>query len=132
MKEDSNDKLLVKVGKNGIFHQIKLFLKNLFNKKPMPRDINVTNIEESNVIEKNDSEKNSFIESIKNIENEETHLLKLQKQYRSKEVKEENMTKEQINSLCALYDRQIENLRKSIEIKKKKLLEYTIKPQDNN
>lgn len=81
---------------------------------------------------KNDSDKNSFIESIKSIENEETQLLKLQKQYRSKEIKEDDMKKEQINSLCALYDRQIENLKKSIEIKKKKLLEYTMKPQGND
>ncbi len=50
---------------------------------------------EVNIIEKNIQNqikdintKNSFIESIRNIENKETKLLKLQKQYRSGEIKE--------------------------------------------
>ena len=64
------------------------------------------------------------MESIKNIEDEETNLLKLQKQYRNGEIKEEELTKEQINSLSALYDKQIANLRKSNELRKQKLLEY--------
>ena len=54
--------------------------------------------------------------------------LKLQKQYRSGQIKEE----EQVNSLCALYDKQIANLRKSNEIRKQKLLEYRRKLQTDN
>ena len=77
----------------------------------------------------NENKKKSFMESIKNIENEEIKLLKLQKQYRSGEIKEEELTEEQVNSLCALYDKQIENLRKSNEIRKQKLLEYRRKLQ---
>ena len=50
-------------------------------------------------------------------------LLKLQKQYRSGEIKEEELTQEQVNSLCALYDKQIANLKKSNEIRKQKLCE---------
>ena len=52
-----------------------------------------------------DDEKNMVDEIISNldIENEETKLLKLQKQYRSGEIKEEELTQEQVNSLCALY-----------------------------
>ena len=72
------------------------------------------------------------MEEIRNIENEETKLLKLQKQYRSGEIKEEELTEEQVNSLCALYDKQIENLRKSNENRKQKLLEYRRKLQTDN
>ena len=78
-----------------------------------------------------DDEKNMVDEIISNldIENEETKLLKLQKQYRSGEIKEEELTQEQVNSLCALYDKQIANLKKSNEIRKQKLLEYRRKLQ---
>ena len=72
------------------------------------------------------------MESIKNIEDEETKLLKLQKQYRSGEIKEEELSEEQINSLCKLYDRQIANLKKSNDIRKQKLLEYRRKIQTDN
>ena len=41
-------------------------------------------------------------------------------------------TQEQINSLCALYDKQIEKLKKSNEIRKQKLLEYRKKLQIEN
>ena len=66
------------------------------------------------------------------IEDEETKLLNLQKQYRSGEIKEEDLTKEQVTSLCELYDKQIEKLRKSNEIRKRKLAEYRRKLQTNN
>jgi len=68
-----------------------------------------------------ESKRNLFIEQLKNIEDEETNLLKLQRKYRSGEIKEEDLTDEQVNSLCKLYDKQISNLRKSNEIKKQKL-----------
>ena len=56
----------------------------------------------------------------------------LQQQYRSGEIKEDDLTEEQINSLCALYDRQIANLRNSNEMRKQKLLEYRRKSQSEN
>lgn len=77
-----------------------------------------------NIKSENQNNIDSFIESIRNIENEETKLLKLQQQYRRGEIKEETLTKEQVNALCSLYDKQIANLRKSNEIRKKNLLEY--------
>ncbi len=72
------------------------------------------------------------MEEIKKVEDEETLILKLQKKYRSGEIKEEELTEEQVNSLCSLYDKQIANLRKSNEIRKKKLLEYRRKLQTDN
>lgn len=131
MKENTQEKSLVQVHKNGIFYKIKSFFKNLFN-----RNANTTNnyaiVKETESLATSENTKNAFMESIKNIKNEETKLLKLQKQYRSGEIKEEELTQEQVSSLCALYDKQIANLRKSNEIRKQKLLEYRIKLQTDN
>lgn len=131
MKENTQEKSLVQVNENGIFYKIKRFFKNLFNKNKDTTD-NYAVIEETNSSVKNKNIKSSFMESIRNIEDEETKLLKLQKQYRSGEIKEEELTEEQVNSLCALYDKQIANLRKSNEIRKQKLLEYRRKLQTDN
>lgn len=131
MKENTQEKSLVQVNENGIFYKIKKVFKNLFN-----RNANTTNnyaiVKETESLVASENKKNSFMESIKNIEDEETKLLKLQKQYRSGKIKEEELSKEQVNSLCALYDKQIANLRKSNEIRKQKLLEYRRKLQTDN
>ena len=131
MKENTQEKSLVQVNENSIFYKIKKFFKNLFNKNSEITN-NYAIIEEQKVNLENENKKKSFMEYIKNIENEEIKLLKLQKQYRSGEIKEEELTEEQVNSLCALYDKQIENLRKSNEIRKQKLLEYRRKLQTDN
>ena len=131
MEENTQEKSLVQINENSIFYKIKKFFKNLFNKNK-DTIYNYAVIEETNNLVGNENKKNSFMDSIKNIENEETKLLKLQKQYRSGEIKEEELTEEQVNSLCALYDKQIENLSKSNEIRKQKLLEYRRKLQTDN
>lgn len=131
MKENTQEKSLVQVNENSIFYKIKRFFKNLFNKNKDTTD-NYVIIEETNCSSENVNKKSSFMESIKNIEDEETKLLNLQKQYRSGEIKEEELTEAQVNSLCALYDKQIENLRKSNKIRKQKLLEYRRKLQTDN
>ncbi len=131
MKENTQEKSLVQVNENGIFYKIKKFFRNLFNS-----NANTTNnyaiVKETESLVESENKKNSFMESIKNIEDEETKLLKLQKQYRSGEIKEEELSEEQINSLCKLYDRQIANLKKSNDIRKQKLLEYRRKIQTDN
>ncbi|HJJ03742.1 MAG TPA: hypothetical protein OIM28_03720 [Clostridiaceae bacterium] len=131
MRDNTQEKSLITVNENSIFYKIKNFFRNLFYKHKA--------IENSTVIEnginaslEKENNKNSFMESIKNIENEETKLLKLQKQYRNGEIKEEQLTQEQINSLSALYDKQIANLRKSNQIRKQKLLEYRKRLQTDN
>ncbi len=130
MKENTQEKSLVQVNENGIFYKIKSFFKNLFNRNNTANNYAI--VKEDKSIVESENTKNTFMESIKNIENEETKLLKLQKQYRSGEIKEEELTQEQVNSLCALYDRQIANLKKSNEIRKQKLLEYRRKMQTDN
>lgn len=123
MKENTQEKELVQINKNSIFYKIKQFLKSLFHKKQSSsNDITETNM----MIWVNGNTKNKFIEEIKNIEDEEILILKLQKQYRRGTIKEEELTEKQINSLCELYDKQIANLKKSNEIRKRRLLERGI------
>lgn len=123
MRDNTQEKSLIAVNENSIFYKIMNFFRNLFHKHIAIENYTVIESGISALLEK-ENNKNSFMESIKNIENEEKKLLKLQKQYRNGEIKEEQLTQEQINSLSALYDKQIANLRKSNQIRKQKLLEY--------
>ncbi len=132
MKENIQEKSLVKVNENSIFYKIKSFFRNLFHKdKEILNNIPIETISNDNII-KDDYKKTAFIDSLKNIENEEMLLLKLQKKYRSGEIKEDDLTEEQKDSLCDLYDKQIADLRKSNEIRKNKLLQYKKKLQTEN
>lgn len=131
MNENTHEKSLIAVNENSIFYKIKNFFRKLFHKNKY--DENSTTIKNNiNVSIEKDNKKSEFIGSIKNIEDEETKLLKLQMQYRNGEVKENELTEEQINSLIALYDKQIANLKKSNSIRKQKLLEYRKKLQTDN
>ena len=116
----AEEKHLINVNKKGIFNKIKIFLMKLFrkSKKDLKGD--------SSKIDKN-TKKESFVNSIKIEESEEKELLRLQEQYRKGKIKEEDLTKEQIDKLCDLYDRQIENLQKEINIRKQEILEYVKK-----
>ena len=132
MKENTQEKSLVQVNENSIFYKIKLFFRNLFHKdKEILNNIPIETVSNNNIV-KDDNKKTAFIDSLKNIENDETLLLKLQKKYRNGEIKEEDLTEEQKNSLCDLYDKQISDLRKSNEIRKNKLLQYKKKLQTEN
>jgi len=131
MKENTQDKMMVKVNQDNIFYKIKMFFRKLFNKTSSNSN-ELNDITETTTMSNAKINKNSFMEDIKNIENEETKLLELQRKYRAGEIKEEELTKEQVNALCALYDKQIERLRKSNEIRKQRLLEYRSKLQTNN
>lgn len=115
MKKNDKEKSLVK--KNNIWNKI----RNFFRREQ--RENNSINIETNNKT-KNDIQKEKFIEYVKNIENEETKLIKLQKRYRNGEIKEEDLTEEQVKKLCDLYDKQIKNLQKSNSIRKEKILKF--------
>ena len=123
-EEEKFAQVIVPVNKNSIFYKIKDFFRNLFHIDTIDSEANST----ESITEK-ENIKNIFIESIKDIEDEETKLLKLQKQYRRGQITENELTDEQVNSLCALYDKQITNLKKSNEMRKQKLLEYRKKLQ---
>lgn len=123
MKENTQEKSLVQVNEKSIFYKIKSFFRNLFSKN-IKIEENIVSDENTNNNTKIEEKKSEFLESIKNIENEETILLKLQKQYRNGEIKEEDLTEEQKKSLYDLYDKQIANLKKSNEFRKNKILQY--------
>lgn len=130
MKENTQEKSLEQVNENGIFYKIKKFFRNLFHRTT--GNVETINVTETATFNNQGTKKSSFMEEIRNVENEETKLLKLQKQYRSGEIKEEELTEEQVNSLCALYDKQIEKLRESNAIRKRKLLDRRKKLQTDN
>lgn len=132
MKENTQEKSLVQVNENSIFYKIKSFFINLFRRNKFANEVSSIENNTGDIATEKEAVKNSFMESIRNIEDEETKLLKLQKQYDNGEIKEEDLTKEQYISLCDLYDRQIANLKKSNEIRKQKLLEYRRKLQTDN
>lgn len=118
--KNSDEKQLIEVNKKSIFYKIKMFFTNLFKKKE--KDSNIEN-RIINVVS-NDRQKDNFVNLVKKVEDKETKLLKLQKQYRNGEIKEEDMTSRQVKALCNLYDKQIEELKNSNAIRKQKLLEY--------
>ena len=111
----------LKINKNNIFYKIKSFFKNLFYKdRKIENDVQIETISNDNIA-KNENSKSSFIENIKIIEDENTLLLK---RYIRGEIKKEDLTEEQRKSLYTLYHKQINNFKKSNEIRKNKLLQY--------
>lgn len=128
MNNNKQEKSLIEVSTNSIFYKIKSFFRRLFKKQVVEDTI----VEKISVNSNNDNRKEKFVEYIRNIEDEETKILKLQKQYRSGEIKEEELSKEQVTLLCALYDKQIANLKKSNEIRKQKILQYKNRFQTDN
>ena len=122
MNKNNIEKSLIKVNENSIFFKIKKLFNKIFRNKD-----NI--IEENDYNLKDDIKKEQFRDYIKNIENEETRLIRLQQKYRAGEIKENQLTKIQIKSLCDLYDKQIEKLQKSNEFRKQRILQYRKKLQ---
>ncbi len=119
MKKSEIEKSLIKVNEYSILFKIKKFFYKIFKKE---QDKCYTIYVNDNKVEK-DIKKEQFKKYIKNIENEETKLIKLQELYRNGEIKEEQLTHIQIKSLCDLYDKQIEKLQKSNEYRKQRILQ---------
>ena len=80
MKENAEVKSLIKVNEKSLFYRIKNFFKNLLKREPKESLLQTENTVA--VSEKDNEKRNAFMESITNIENEETKLLKLQKKYK--------------------------------------------------
>ena len=124
MEENTQEKNLIEKNEKSVFGRIKNFFKKLFNKKENAV-VNET-VEESSTSAK---ENNEFKEYIKMTEDEETKLLDLQARYRRGEIGQNDLTEEQIDALCHLYDKQIEELNKSIKIKEEKIAEHKKRKQ---
>ena len=124
MEENTQEKNLIeKKEKFNLFGKIKNFFKNLFGKK-QAEIVHEETVEKETV--------NEFKESIKMTEDEETKLLDLQNRYRRGEIADNDLTEEQIDALCDLYDKQIEELKESIRIKEEKIAEHKRKVENNN
>ncbi len=101
-----NNKSLI-VAENGLMYKIKLFFNNLFKKNNNGKH----DIDNNKTVE-SFSNKSNFINDVKlkpDVEREQ--LLKLQKDYETGIIKEENMTEEQVNKIESLYIEQISKLR---------------------
>ena len=119
MKDNTQEKNLIEKNENNIFGKIKNFFRKIFSKK----EDSVNNNAEK--IINNETEKNEeFREYIRRTEDEETKILELQRRYRRGEIADKDLTQEQINSLCLLYDRQIEDLKRTIEAKEQQISKY--------
>lgn len=124
MKENTQEKNLVEKTKKGIFTKIKKFLKKLFNKNSENTN-NEKFVEEIIQVKEN----SLFKENLKRTEDDETRLLELQRRYRRGEIAENDLTDDEVDALCELYDRQIEELQKSIEMREQKLADYKKRKQ---
>ena len=125
MEKNSKEKSLVNNDQISFFSKIKNFFKNLFKKSDIPTVEDVPD-EVSNLYEK---EKDAFIARLRQIDNEEILLLKLQKKYHNKEITEDQLTDNRIESLCKLYDKQIADLKKSNTLRFQKLAYQRLQPK---
>ena len=131
MRKHLDEKSLIAVNENRLFYKIKSFFLKLFRgRKSAMNEPQIELVE--NIEVQSDKRKDTFVESIKNVENEETKLLKLQQQYDERLIETKELPKNQIKSLINLYKKQISELTKSNERRKEKLLQYKKKLQTDN
>ena len=114
------EKSLVPINEGSIINKIRRFFRNLFKSKNEIIQSQLSNIN----YDVKDTKKNAFTESLRNIEDEETRLLHLQRQYDTGNIKADDLLDNQVKELIKLYKKQISELRKSNEAKKLKLLQY--------
>lgn len=119
MKNSVEEKSLVTVNEQNIFSKIKKFFAGLFGKREKLNE-NPTSMEEKT----EETDREIFVQSIRNIGKEEMELLELQKKYTSGKIKINDLTKEQIDSLSSLYIKQTEELKKSNERRRKRIEDY--------
>lgn len=110
--------------KNSIFSKIANFFKSIFYRPENAEEIQSDF--KNQIIEKN--AKNDFTENLRISSINED--IKLQQDYKSGIIKEEDLTKEQYNRLIKLYDKQIENYKTNISMKKEQLRSYKQKITD--
>ena len=119
MKDNTQEKDLIERNEDNIFWKIKSFFKNLFKKDK----VEVNNVVNENIemeMEKSDV----FRTSIKNIGVNDENIFELQRRYHKGEISVKELTNEQINALCDLYDDKIAYLKKTIAAKEQILANY--------
>lgn len=114
MGKHLEEKSLIAVNENRLFYKIKSFFLKLFRgKKNALNGFSIIPVEKNEI--QSDKRKDDFIESIRNVENEQTKLLKLQEQFDNRKIEKSQLSKEQIADLTALYKKQINDLEQSNE-----------------
>ena len=114
MGKHLEEKSLITVNENSILYKIKTFFLRLFGKNNnIVNEPQITPIDNNNV--QSNKRKDAFMESIRNVEDEETKLLKLQKQFDNREIDTRQLSRKQIADLTALYKKQINDLEQSNE-----------------
>ena len=119
MKDNTQEKNLIERNEESIFVKIKNFFKGLFGKKA--EEVNNTVSED---IEMEMEKSEVFRSNIRNIEIDENNIFELQRRYRKGEIADSDLTQEQINALCQLYDSQIADLKRNISAKEQQLAKY--------
>ena len=128
MGENTQEKNLIKKEeKTTLLGKIKKLFKNLFAKKELVVDEN----EEIKEVP-NEQLINDYKETIKITKIGEIQLLDIQRRYRKGEIAPNDLTDEQLDAICDLYDKQIEEIKQSIKIKEEKIAEYKRKMEDKN
>lgn len=114
MKNPTNEKALTVVNQNSFLKNVKTFFKNLFKHRVDSTKHKPIQVQENPV----------SLESVKTIKDEETLLLKLQKDFDNYQIDAHDLTQEQQIALINLYEKQIKQIKKSNELQKSKLLQY--------
>ena len=99
--------------------KIKNFFRKIFGKK---QENSESRLDEDVLIEAEKSY--SFRDYIRKTGDDDTELFDLQQRYRRGEIADSELTQEQINSLCMLYDKQIQDLKRTIESKEQQVIKY--------
>ena len=100
--------------KENFITKIKKFLKKLFCVKE--------NIQGNTEKKVNNIEKNDFREIIEiKQDKKELNIIKLQKEYKAGNIREEDMTDEEHKKLIELYKKQNQELKEKIDTKKQKI-----------
>lgn len=111
------DNKLIRISENSFFEKIKSLFCRCFYKKSS-KTVAVGNKVEI---------KNDIVNSIENKE-----IIELQKLYRKNELNVQELSSEQVLMICNVYDKQIAELKRLNDSKKKKILKYKEKLQVNN
>ena len=119
MKDNTQEKNLIEKNEDNILGKIKNFFRKIFGKK---QENSESRLDEDVLIEAEKSY--SFRDYIRKTGDDDTELFDLQQRYRRGEIADSELTQEQINSLCMLYDKQIQDLKRTIESKEQQVIKY--------
>lgn len=117
----------LQVRKENIFAKFINFFRKVFYKEQI-------NIEEPVINAETINNKNNFLNEIKLEHKENATLINLQKQFENKEIELSSMSDEDIHNLNELYKKQISDLKKKLEDKKKEIniIKNTIRSYSTN